>query len=80
MIRLILIVAVILLFLGPLRRPFFSNWRFTIPLVISATVGFFLAVLFVSFGAPLFMLLLGPVISMFILGSALKDSFDKFFK
>ena len=80
MIRFIFLVAVALLFLGPLRRPFFSNRRFTIPLTLSAITGFFLAVFFIHFGAPQFMLIIGPVLGMFILGSALKDSFDKFFK
>ena len=80
MIRFILLVAVVLLFLGPLRRPFFSNWRFTIPLTIGAIAGFFLVVLFVCFGEPPFMLLVGPVLGMFIIGSALKDSFDRFFR
>lgn len=80
MIKIIFFVAVVLFFLGPLRRPFFSNWRFTIPLTIGALVGFFSAFLFVRYGAPPFFLLIGPILGMSIIGGELKDSFDKFFK
>jgi len=76
----LILLIILALFLGPLRRPFFSNWRYTIPLIIGALAGFVLSALFVSFGGPPLMMLFGPVIGIFIIAPALKDGFDNFFK
>jgi len=80
MTRFIALAIIALLFLGPLRRPFLSNWRFTIPLTVGAAVGFSLAILYVRHGAPWFFLLVGPTLGMCLIGGAIKESFDKFFK
>jgi len=36
--KLLLIVFLVLLFLGPLRRAFFRSWRFNVPAVLMGTV------------------------------------------
>jgi len=41
--RTAIIIVAVLLFLGPLRRPYFRNARFTIPATFGALAGYLLA-------------------------------------
>ena len=74
---LMLAVVVLLLIAGPLRRPFFSAWRFTVPATIGAVIGLVLGCLYIGFGAPWWMVIAGPLLFGFGLGSAGREWLDE---
>ena len=51
-VRTIIIVVVLALLLGPLRRPFFRYGRFTIPVVIGGAVGWALGAYMATLTGP----------------------------
>lgn len=79
----LIIIVVALLLLGPLRRrllfPFLSAWRTVVPVIGSGVVGFVLAAMFVNAGAPAWMMVFGPIIAIFMIGTAGKRWFDQNF-
>ena len=79
MIRILLLVGVLLLLVGPLRRPFFSAWRLSLPLVGGAVVGGLIACYMVKQGAPTWIMLVGPVLGAVALGGAAKELLDDVF-
>ncbi len=71
----ILITAAVLLLMliaGPLRKPMFSVWRMTFPLIIGGIVGFVIVNKFMS-GAPAWMKIAGQVMAAFMIGGAIRE-------
>jgi len=57
---------------GPLRKPMFSVWRMTFPLIIGGIVGFVIVNKFMS-GAPAWMKIVGQVMAAFMIGGAISE-------
>jgi hypothetical protein len=75
--KIILLAAIVLLLLGPLRRrllfPFLTAWwRTVIPLVAGGIVGHVVVSRFMR-GAPPWMMLVGPFMGAFGIGGAIRE-------
>jgi len=80
MIRFLIITAVLLLIIGPLRRRLLSASRFIIPAVLGGVIGFIAAAVFVGTGAaPGWLIIIFPFISACMIGSAGKKWIDENF-
>jgi hypothetical protein len=72
-------VLVVLLLLGPLRRPFFRNWRFNVPASAGALVAWVVMSSGMSPSDPRWMPLVGAVLVGLGAGAAGKQWFDEVF-
>jgi len=72
MMWILITAAVLLLIAGPLRKPMFSVWRMTFPLIIGGIVGFVIVNKFMS-GAPAWMKIVGQVMAAFMIGGAISE-------
>ncbi len=75
--RTALVIAVLLLLLGPLRRPVLGAWKFVLPATAGTIAGLALARLFVSAGGPAWLLWFAPVLFGLQLGAAGKAWLDR---
>ena len=72
-------LIIILLLLGPLRRPFFRNWRFTVPATLAGIIAWMIISGTMKPGEPCWMTL-GIVIMVALgAGAAFKEWFDEVF-
>ena len=65
----ILGIAGFLLLVGPLRPAYLATWRLTVPVTMGAVIGLVLACLYIRFGGPWWMVIAGPLLFGFGLGS-----------
>jgi len=74
---LLVVVSVLVLLIAPLRKGFFTHWRFTIPAAGALVGGLMFAGFLVSFGVPAWaMLILPPLLALHI-GAACKAWLDQ---
>lgn len=71
----LIILLVILLVIGPLRRPLLSAWMIILPLTVGSILGYIIVTRFMS-GVPSWMLIVGPVFGAFMLGPAIIELFN----
>lgn len=71
----LIMLLVILLVVGPLRKPLLSAWKITLPLAVGSVIGY-IVVTRLMYGVPGWMLIVGPFFGAFLLGSAIKELFD----
>ncbi len=70
--KLIIIIAIILLLAGPLRRTVLANFGLLFSLAIGGVIGFAIAALMVRFNCPAWLLIAGPVLGSIIVGLEIK--------
>ena len=70
--KLIIIIAIILLLAGPLRRTVLANFGLLFSLTIGGVIGFAIAALMVGFNCPVWLLIAGPVLGSIFIGLEIK--------
>ena len=73
MIWLLVIVGVLLLLVGPLRRRVLAHWRIVVPLVVGGVLGLILVNKFMASSAPGWLFIVGPIFGGLIIGGACRD-------
>ena len=72
----IIVVVVLLLLAGPLRKWMLAHWTLVVGLAIGSVVGFYISAMMVRLSGPAWLLIAGPVMGAAVVGVEIKKFLD----